>query len=121
MQYDDNGAHGRVFARGLRNAVGLAVDPSTKALWATVNERDNLEPNHEDLPPDVIDILQDGGGYGWPYCYAGRHPNPEFHDPSRCAHVVEPIFDIPAHLRAARADILARCNAASLLMSVSAI
>jgi glucose/arabinose dehydrogenase len=96
MRYDTDGSHGRVFARGLRNAVGLALSPDG-ALWATVNERDNLEPNHENLPPDRLDIVRDGGDYGWPYCYGDHLPNPEFHDPARCASEIPPVLGFQAH------------------------
>jgi glucose/arabinose dehydrogenase len=97
MRYDTDGSHGRVFARGLRNAVGLAIEPGTGALWATVNERDNIEPNHENLPPDRLDIVRDGGDYGWPYCYGDHVPNPEYHDPARCASEIPPVLGFQAH------------------------
>jgi glucose/arabinose dehydrogenase len=63
------GAH-RVYASGLRNPVGLAWEPMTRTLWATVNERDELG---SDLVPDYITSVRDGGFYGWPYSYYGRH------------------------------------------------
>lgn len=97
MRYDADGSHGRVYARGLRNAVGLAIEPTTHAIWVTQNERDNLEPNHQDLPPEEINILQDGGDYGWPYCYGNRIPNPEYHDAARCAHTIPPALEMQAH------------------------
>lgn len=97
MQYDENGKNGHVFSRGLRNAVGLAFEPRTGALWATQNERDNLPPNHEDLPPEEINVLHDRGDYGWPYCYGNRIPNPEYHDASRCASTIPPALEIQAH------------------------
>ena len=97
MRYDTDGSHGRVFARGLRNAVGLAIAPRTGALWATVNERDNIEPNHENLPPDRLDIVTDGGDYGWPYCYGDHMPNPEYHDPARCQRETPPVLGFQAH------------------------
>lgn len=97
MQYDENGKNGHVFSRGLRNAVGLAFEPNTGALWATQNERDNLPPNHEDLPPEEINILRDGGDYGWPYCYGDRIPNPEYHNAARCASTIPPALEIQAH------------------------
>jgi glucose/arabinose dehydrogenase len=99
MRYDEKGGNGRVFSSGLRNAVGIAVNPVTKQIWVTQNERDNIEPDHEDLPPDEINILQDGGDYGWPYCYGNRIPSPdkEFHDPARCARTVPPALEIQAH------------------------
>ena len=63
------GAH-RVFASGLRNAVGLAWEPETGALWTAVNERDELG---SDLVPDFLTSVKDGGFYGWPYSYFGQH------------------------------------------------
>jgi len=63
------GSH-RVFASGLRNPVGLAWEPVTGALWVAVNERDELG---SDLVPDYMTSVRDGGFYGWPYSYYGRH------------------------------------------------
>jgi glucose/arabinose dehydrogenase len=63
------GTH-RVFATGLRNPVGLAWEPQSRALWVSVNERDELG---SDLVPDYITSVRDGGFYGWPYSYYGRH------------------------------------------------
>jgi glucose/arabinose dehydrogenase len=61
------GTH-RIFASGLRNPVGLAWDSDTGALWAAVNERDELG---SDLVPDYITAVRDGAFYGWPYSYYG--------------------------------------------------
>mgnify|MGYP000103041920 CR=1 FL=1 len=97
MRYDADGKNGRVFARGLRNAVGLAVHPGTRQLWATTHERDNLRPDHQDLPPEEIDILRDGADYGWPYCWGDRRPNPEFGDRERCRTTVPPALAMQAH------------------------
>ena len=63
------GSH-RVFASGMRNPVGLAWEPETGALWAAVNERDELG---SDLVPDYMTSVRDGGFYGWPYSYYGKH------------------------------------------------
>ncbi|HEX8467779.1 MAG TPA: sorbosone dehydrogenase family protein [Allosphingosinicella sp.] len=60
----------RLFATGLRNAVGLAIEPLSGALWAAVNERDELG---SDLVPDYMTAVRRGGFYGWPYSYYGRH------------------------------------------------
>ena len=97
MRFDADGSHGRVFARGLRNAVGLAFHPTTGALWVSQHERDNLLPNHEDLPPEEINILKEGGDYGWPYCFGDRVPNPEFNDAARCAKTIAPALAMQAH------------------------
>lgn len=63
------GAH-RTFASGLRNPVGMAWEPETGALWTAVNERDELG---NDLVPDYMTSVRDGGFYGWPYSYFGQH------------------------------------------------
>ena len=63
------GAH-RVFASGLRNPVGLAWEPDTRALWVAVNERDELG---SDLVPDYMTSVKEGAFYGWPYSYFGQH------------------------------------------------
>jgi glucose/arabinose dehydrogenase len=100
MRFDADGKNGRVFARGLRNAVGMAVNPQTHEIWVSQNERDNIAPDHEDLPPEEINILRDGGDYGWPYCYTQRGkavPNPEFHDPARCATTIPAALEMQAH------------------------
>jgi glucose/arabinose dehydrogenase len=100
VRFDADGRNGRIFARGLRNAVGLAVHPTTGELWASTHERDNLRPDHEDLPPEEIDILRDGGDYGWPYCYShqGRTvANPEFGDAARCARTITAALELQAH------------------------
>jgi glucose/arabinose dehydrogenase len=63
------GAH-RIFASGLRNPNGMFFEPTTHALWTSVNERDELG---SDLVPDYMTSVQDGGFYGWPYSYYGQH------------------------------------------------
>jgi glucose/arabinose dehydrogenase len=65
---DPDGKSARLYASGLRNPVGLALEPVTGELWTTVNERDRLG---DDLPPDYFTSLKDGGFYGWPYSYIG--------------------------------------------------
>ncbi|HYP54594.1 MAG TPA: PQQ-dependent sugar dehydrogenase, partial [Pyrinomonadaceae bacterium] len=86
LEYNPDGTGGRVFTTGIRNAVGLAVHPETGELWASVNERDGLG---DDLVPDYITRVRDGGFYGWPWFYLGpnqdpRHPaaRPELRDKS---------------------------------------
>ena len=97
LRFNEDGSAMRVFARGLRNAVGLAFNPQTGALWASQNERDNLTPEHENLPPEELNILKDGGDYGWPYCYGNRIPNPEYNDAARCAGTIAPALEMQAH------------------------
>lgn len=63
----------RVYASGLRNPVTLAFRPGTSELWTSVNERDRLG---DDLPPDYITRVREGGFYGWPWYYIGAHQDP---------------------------------------------
>ena len=64
----------KVYAYGIRNAGGgLVVDPQTGELWCSVNERDGLGDN---LVPDYITHVQEGGFYGWPWWYMGAHQDP---------------------------------------------
>jgi glucose/arabinose dehydrogenase/cytochrome c2 len=63
----------RAFATGIRNGVGLAVNPETGDLWVSTNERDNLGDN---LVPDYVTRVKEGGFYGWPWYYAGNHEDP---------------------------------------------
>lgn len=67
---DPDGKNMRVYATGLRNAVGIAFNPESGELWTTVNERDDLG---EDTPSDFFTHIVDGGFYGWPYAYLGSH------------------------------------------------
>ncbi len=73
LQFNPDGSGGRIFAGGLRNAVGLGVDPRTGLLWVTGNERNTLGP---DRPNDFFAPLRDGVNYGWPYC-VGVPPAPD--------------------------------------------
>jgi glucose/arabinose dehydrogenase len=70
---DPDGKNWRIFASGLRNAVGLGIEPITGAVWVSVNERDELG---DDLPPDYFTSLKEGGFYGWPYSYIGKSVDP---------------------------------------------
>lgn len=97
LRFNEDGSGKRVYASGLRNAVGIAVYPATKQIWASQNERDDIKPEHENLPPEEINILVDGGDYGWPYCYGNRVPNPEFNDAARCARTIPPALEMQAH------------------------
>jgi len=100
VRFNEDGSNGRVFSRGLRNAVGLALNPQTQKLWVSQNERDNIAPDHQDLPPEELNILQDGKDFGWPYCYSlhGKPvPNPEYNDAGRCATTVSAALEMQAH------------------------
>jgi len=71
-EFNPDGSGFRVFGSGLRNAVGLACNPQTATIWAAVQERDQLG---DDLVPDYVTSIKEGGFYGWPYYYIGRHPD----------------------------------------------
>jgi glucose/arabinose dehydrogenase len=64
-----------VYASGIRNGSGLMTNPTTGELWTSTNERDELGDN---IPPDYITHVQEGGFYGWPWYYTGGHPDPRF-------------------------------------------
>ncbi|HEY6268126.1 MAG TPA: sorbosone dehydrogenase family protein [Candidatus Acidoferrum sp.] len=70
---DLDGKNARLYATGLRNPVGLAVEPVTGEVWVSVNERDELG---DDLPPDYFTSIKDGAFYGWPYSYIGGNVDP---------------------------------------------
>jgi glucose/arabinose dehydrogenase len=93
VQFNRDGSGGRVFARGLRNSVGLAIHPTTGELWATNNDRDNLG---DDLPPERINIIKDGKFYGWPQCYLPGQRNPEY-STANCSNVEPPAITFQAH------------------------
>jgi glucose/arabinose dehydrogenase len=73
LAFDPDGSHRRTFATGLRNCVGLLVYPGTGDLMCSVNERDELGDN---LPPDYVTRVKQGGYYGWPWYYIGSHEEP---------------------------------------------
>ncbi|QDV77059.1 PQQ-dependent sugar dehydrogenase [Botrimarina mediterranea] len=73
LAFDPDGKNERVYAHGIRNPVGLATHPTTGQLWTSVNERDGLGDN---LVPDYITHVEEGGFYGWPWYYLGPHQDP---------------------------------------------
>ena len=74
LEFNPDGTDLRVYAYGIRNAGGgLAINPITNELWCSVNERDGLGDN---LVPDYITHVQEGGFYGWPWWYIGAHQDP---------------------------------------------
>ncbi len=86
----------RIFASGLRNPVGLAWESETGALWAAVNERDELGG---DLVPDYMTAVRDGAFYGWPYSYFGQHVDARVRPPrpDLVAKVVTPDYALGPH------------------------
>lgn len=73
LEVNPDGTGLREFAGGLRNPVGMAWEPKSKALWTAVNERDELG---DELVPDYMTSVKDGGFYGWPYSYYGPTEDP---------------------------------------------
>lgn len=92
-RFNLDGSGGRIFARGLRNSVGLAFHPTTGELWANNNDRDNLGDN---IPPEHLNILKDGKWYGWPQCYLPNQRNPEYPG-ADCSGVEPPALTVQAH------------------------
>jgi glucose/arabinose dehydrogenase len=95
-EYNPDGTGHRAFASGLRNPVGLAYLPGTNRLWTAVNERDQLG---DDLVPDYITSVREGGFYGWPYSYIGGHVDPTVNDPhpDLVAKAIVPDVLLPSH------------------------
>lgn len=89
----------RIYADGIRNPVGMALEPRTGRLWTSVNERDELG---DDLVPDYIVGVKEGGFYGWPYSYWGKNPDPRLKGqrPDLVAKAITPDFAVGAHASA---------------------
>jgi len=94
---DLDGKNARQYATGLRNPVGLMIEPVTGTPWVTVNERDELG---DDLPPDYLTSIQDGGFYGWPYSYIGNNVDPRVKPqmPDLVARAIIPDVLLGAHV-----------------------
>ena len=85
----------RIFASGLRNPVGMAFEPTTGMLWTVVNERDSLG---DGVPPDYLTSVQDGGFYGWPYCYWGQTVDDRVRqDEAMVAKAIKPDYALGGH------------------------
>jgi glucose/arabinose dehydrogenase len=96
LEFDIASGESRVFASGLRNPNGLAWNDQTGALWTAVNERDELG---EDLVPDYMTAVKDGGFYGWPYSYYGQHVDERVEPkrPDLVAKAIVPDYALGAH------------------------
>jgi glucose/arabinose dehydrogenase len=96
LQVDPQTGTYRVFASGLRNPNGLAWESTTSVLWTAVNERDELGNN---LVPDYITSVRDGGFYGWPYSYYGQHVDERVKParPDLVATAIAPDYALGAH------------------------
>ncbi|MGH9674638.1 MAG: PQQ-dependent sugar dehydrogenase, partial [Bryobacteraceae bacterium] len=95
-RFESDGTGESLFARGLRNTVGMAFHPSTGELWSVDNGGDGLGDND---PPEEINILREGADYGWPDCRADRlGVNWGLQArPSRCGPTEPPAVQLPAH------------------------
>jgi glucose/arabinose dehydrogenase len=95
-QFNPDGSGARIFASGLRNPNGLAWEPVSGALWTTVNERDELG---NDLVPDYMTSVRDGGFYGWPYSYWGQHVDTRVtpQRPDLVASAIVPDYGLGTH------------------------
>jgi len=96
LQYTPEGKFIKVYGSGIRNPVGIGVNPETGELWCSVNERDELGDN---LVPDYVSSVKEGGFYGWPYYYIGPNPDPRLNGahPELKSKVIVPDVLIQAH------------------------
>ena len=110
LQVDTVAKTTRIFASGLRNPVGMDWEPTTKTLWTVVNERDELGNN---LVPDYLTSVKEGGFYGWPWSYWGAHVDKRVSpsNPGKVAAAIRPDYGLGNHvaplgLAFSRADAL---------------
>jgi len=99
LEINPDGSGMRIFATGLRNAVGMDWEPKTKALWTVVNERDLLG---DDLVPDYLTSVRQGAFYGWPYSYFGQieDPRKKGQRPDLVAKAITPDYALGSHVAA---------------------
>jgi glucose/arabinose dehydrogenase len=97
LEFNPDGSGERIYAYGIRNAVGIAIELGSGQLWGSVNERDELG---DDLPPDYITHIQPGGFYGWPWYYMGGHQDPHHRGkhPELKAKVITPDVLLQPHI-----------------------
>ncbi|MEE3327212.1 MAG: PQQ-dependent sugar dehydrogenase [Myxococcota bacterium] len=96
MRFDLDGRNGEILATGLRNSVGFDWHPVTQELFATDNGRDLLG---DDFPPCEVNLIEEGGFYGWPYANAPNIPDPDLGAlaPEKVAITIPPVHNLPAH------------------------
>ena len=99
LEVDLESGSTRLFASGLRNPNGMAWEPQTGALWTVVNERDEIG---SDLVPDYLSSVKEGGFYGWPYSYYGKHVDVRAQPPrpDLVARAIVPDYALGAHVAA---------------------
>ena len=105
LEYTPEGKFVQIYASGIRNPVGLAINPTTGELWCSVNERDNLGDN---LVPDYVTSVKEHGFYGWPWFYIGQHEDPRAKLPRPEDKTKESVI-VP--------DVLVQAHSASLGMT----
>ena len=96
FEFNPDGTGQKVYAWGIRNAVGIAFRPNSDELWMSTNERDELG---DDLVPDYISRVTSGGFYGWPWFYLGNHQDPRHKGkhPELADKVIVPDVLVQAH------------------------
>lgn len=96
LEINPDGTGERVYASGLRNPVGMDWAPGSNVLWTAVNERDELG---DELVPDYITGVKEGGFYGWPYSYFGQHADPRMKGDGKdlVAKAIVPDVPLGAH------------------------
>ena len=99
LEFNPDGTGYRVYASGIRNPVGLALQPGTDIVWTAINERDNLG---DDLVPDYATSVKEGGFYGWPYSYIGQNYDPRYIGsfPDLVKRTIVPDVLLPSHAAA---------------------
>jgi glucose/arabinose dehydrogenase len=100
LEINPDGSGERIYAGGLRNPQGMGYAPGTNTLWVAVNERDELG---DDLVPDYITSVKEGGFYGWPFSYFGQHEDPrmkEKQNPELVKKAIVPDVALSAHAAA---------------------
>ena len=125
LEYTPAGKFIKVYAYGIRNCVGEAINPVTGQLWCSTNERDDLGNN---LVPDYVTSIKEGGFYGWPWYYMGGHRDPRLPDPcangtgvnpqapSLTAEQAKDCKRVSMASKVSTPDVLVQAHMASLLM-----
>jgi glucose/arabinose dehydrogenase len=102
LEYTPEGKFVKIYPSGIRNPVGLGIEPVTGMVWTSVNERDNLGDN---LVPDYITSVKEGGFYGWPWFYIGKHEDNRAKLPRPADKTIDSVI-VP--------DVLVQAHSASL-------
>jgi glucose/arabinose dehydrogenase len=112
LEYTPDGKFEEVYAHGIRNCVGEAINPTTGQLWCSVNERDELG-NH--LVPDYVTSVPEGGFFGWPWYYMGGHQDPRL--PQPCANGTGPNPQLTAPLTSDQAKDCKRTDMSAKVLT----